>query len=93
MESRKLKLYTIGFSPITREGRVAPSRKVLVIAMSEDQARKFLRDWLINVKRMNYFFEGIEKINKTSKEGRDFIKPFTIMERYERQQKVIYGYE
>ena len=87
----KLKLYKLEMSPISNDGRVQPSRQILVIALSEDQAKKYLRDWMINVRRRNYFFEGIERINKTSKEGRDFIKPFTLMERYERQQKVIYG--
>ena len=85
-----LKIYKLEFIPLNNH-YPHPSRKVFIVAYSEEQAKKFLRDWLVNVKRCNFFFEGIERVNKTSKEGKYALKPYTIEERFERQNKLIYG--
>ena len=88
----KLKIYKIGFSPIVN-GNLRPSREVLIVALNEEQARKYMRDWMVIRKRCNYFFEGIEKVNKSSKEGKHLLYPLTIEERLKRQLLTIYGEE
>lgn len=88
----KLKIYKIGFSPVVN-GNIRPSREVLIVALSEEQAKKYMRDWMVNKRRCNYFFDGIEKVNKSSKEGKAMLKPFTIEERLEHQHRTIYGKE
>ena len=88
----KLKIYKIGFCPIV-DGYIRPPREVLIVALSEEQAKKYMRDWMVNKKRCNYFFEGIEKVNKTSKEGKHMLSPYTIEERLHRQLETIYGKE
>ena len=92
MERSKLKIYRVGFTPIHANGRIGVSSNVLVIAYSEDQAKKLLRDWMVIRRKQNYFYEGVEKINKTSPEGKQALgnRWKSYEERFEAQNNYIY---
>jgi len=72
----KLKIYKITFCPFNLKGVMLPSRKVYIVAVSKEQAMKYFRDWRIERLRKSYFFEKIEKVNKTSEEGKKAIKQY-----------------
>ena len=95
MKKDKLDIYKISMMPIkyTPKGQpiVLPPRGIIILAQSEAQAKKFLKDWMIGVRHQNYFIEMCEKVNIHSKEAKEFLHPFTIEERLESQMKTIYG--
>ena len=90
MKTTKLKLYKVGFTPNPCD-TPAISRSVYILAYSEDQARKFLRDWMVNVKKCIYLYEGCDYIKTNSKEWKRAMGSYSIDERWEKQQSVIYG--
>ena len=86
----KLKLYKVGFTPNPCD-TPAISRSVYILAYSEDQARKFLRDWMVNVKKCIYLYEGCQYIKTHSKEWWKAMGDRSVEDRWEAQQKIIYG--
>ena len=91
--TKRLKIYKCGFTPITKDGRIGVSRDVMIVAYSEDQAKKLLRDWMVIRRKQNYFYEGIERVNKTSPEGKKALNLYgkrTIDEIYAFQNEYIY---
>ena len=88
-----LKIYEIKFIPII-DCKFACARRVLIVALSSDQATKIFNDWMMG-KRQNYFLEGIER--KFQKECKEYLKfrgkKISLKERFIMQNLYIYKRE
>lgn len=87
---KQLKLFKMGFI-INPHKLPTISKTVYILAYSENQARKYLRDWIVEKNKSTYLYEGAEQIKEGSADWHKAFKDGrSIEDHYNGQMKTIY---